>query len=379
MSADLQSALVDRLSTDADICKYRCLYVGYKLSHIGQNSKSAPCYYSWYMWKFSVGLLALTLPVVVLAAGLVPCGGAGEPVCQTCHLAVQFDSVFEWLSAALGVIVILIIILGGIRLGASTGNPSAMQSVKRLIAKAVFGYMLFLAAWMLVDTLIKMMVTDPVYGVWNEIQCVAQPELQRSSRPTASGDSATTLPPAAVDSRVDAIAGTGALQTDIAAAAAAAGITNQDNVDVLRALIAVESSNCTNRTGPATAYGTAYGCGQLLVGTARELDPALAGMSDAEVAARLRDNNQYNLTLSARYFNNLLTRYNGDVDSALAHYNGGYGAMGASNDCPGQRRWQCVWDSPGCYNTGRTNCTPNTGYEETRNYVTNIRAIANRL
>lgn len=330
------------------------------------------------MWKVTVGLLALALPVVVLAAGLVPCGGAGEPVCQTCHLALLITSVFNWLVSVLGIVVVLIIIYGGLRLGASVGDASAKQKVKKLISTAIFGYMLLLAAWMLVDTLLKMMVTDAVYGVWNEIQCVAQPELQQASRPTASGDNRTVLPPAAVEDRVEAIAGSGTVQGDITAAAAAAGLTSEQT-DIFRALISQESSNCANRTGPATASGVAYGCGQLQVATARELDPALAGLSDAEVIARIRDNNQYNLALSARNLNRLLTRYNGDIDSALAHYNGGYGAMAPSNDCPGQRRWQCVWDSPGCYNTGLTNCRPNTGYQETRNYVTNIRAVASRL
>ena len=66
-----------------------------------------------------------------------------------------------------------------------------------------------------------------------------------------------------------------------------------------------------------------------------------------------------------------------NVDLALAAYNGGAGANSPSSDCPGQKRWQCVWDSPGCYNTGKTDCTPNTGYIETRNYVKNINNAVN--
>lgn len=331
------------------------------------------------MWKAIVGVLALALPVVVLAAGLVPCGGAGEPVCQTCHLGQLAVTVFAWLVQALGVIVVMIIVFGGLRLGASVGDASAKQNVKRLISKAIFGYMLLLAAYMLVDTLVKMMVTDSVYGVWNEIQCVAQPELQQSGRLTASGDNAAVLPPAAVGTRVEAIASsTGTVQGDITAAATTAGLT-AEQANILRALISQESSNCVNRTGQPTASGVAYGCGQLQVATARELDPALAGLSDAEVIARIRDDNTYNINLAARNLDRLLDRYNGDINSALAHYNGGYGAMLPSTDCPGQRRWICVWDSPGCHNTGLTSCRPNTGYRETRNYVTNIRAIASRL
>lgn len=353
--------------------------MGYKLSHLGQNSKSAPWYYSWYMWKVVLSLVVLAVPAVALAAGLVPCGGAGEPVCQTCHFALLITGVFDWLVKIAGVLVVIMIMVSGLRVVSSVGNVAAKESAKKVIANVIIGYMLLLGAYLLVDTLLKAMVSQQVYGVWNSIQCVAQPELQQWSRTTASGDNRATLPPAEVDTRVSSIASSGSVQADIAAAAAAAGITDPEKVKILKGLISQESSNCANKTGPATAYGTAYGCGQLLVSTARGLDPALAGMSDEAVAAKLRDDNAYNITLSARYYNRLLNQYGGNVDLALAAYNGGPKANQSSGDCPGQRRWQCVWDSPGCYNTGQTDCARNTGYAETRNYVTNIKAVAAKL
>ena len=150
---------------------------------------------------------------------------------------------------------------------------------------------------------------------------------------------------------------------------------------MLRALIAQESANCTNLVGPATAYGTAYGCGQMLVSTARGLDSSLAGLTDEQVAARLQNDNAYNLTLSARYYDQLLDRYR-DPALALAAYNGGAAANQPSADCPGLRRWQCIWDSPGCYGTGRTDCQRNEGpssYAQTRNYVSNITNVASGL
>ncbi len=326
--------------------------------------------------KLILVLVAFT-PTLILAAGLVPCGGPGEPACQFCHVAALINNVTTWLVQVLGVFAAIVIVVAGLKLASSVGSVSAKQTARRLISNVLFGYVLVLAGWLLVDTLLRAFTSDTVVGTWYDIQCVAQPEPQQASRPTASGDNASTLPSAGVDDRVEAIEASGSLQTDIINAARAAGL-NEEQIDIFRALISQESSNCTNRTGPATSYGTAYGCGQLLVSTARGLDPSLSGLSDAEVAARLRDNNQYNLTLSARYFDQLIDRY-GSIDLALAAYNGGAAANLPSRDCPGQRRWQCVWDSPGCYNTGATNCTPNTGYQETRNYVTNIRAIASRL
>ncbi len=328
------------------------------------------------MWKAFLVLLSFS-PWLALAAGLVPCGGVGEPPCQFCHVAALISNVTTWLVQVLGVFAAIVIVVAGLKLASSVGSVSAKQTARKMISNVLFGYVLVLAGWLLVDTLLRAFTSDSVVGVWNEIQCVAQPELTTGRR-TASGDNATTLPGGEVNNRVEAIQSSGSLQTDIANAARAAGITDPALINTFRALISQESSNCVNRTGPMTSSGQAYGCGQMLVSTARTLDPSLAGLTNEQVAARLRDDNQYNLAISARYFDQLLDRY-GDPALALAAYNGGPGANLPSQDCPGERRWRCEWDSPGCYNTGRTDCARNTGYTETRNYVTNITAVAARL
>jgi soluble lytic murein transglycosylase-like protein len=290
----------------------------------------------------------------------------------------------------LGIVAAIMVVAAGFRLVMSTGDVSAVASAKKTMANMFIGYAIVLSGYLLVDFGLKSLVNNSTYAVWQSISCVAQPVAQQWSRPTASGANNSSYTPAQVSTAVSTInsPSSGSLETDIRNAAAAAGITNPTQVNTLRALIAQESSNCQNRVGPPTNSGTAYGCGQMLVSTARSLDPALRGLSDAEVATRLESDNTYNLGLSARYYNQLLTRYNGDTSLALAAYNGGPGANQASRDCPatnGQpalRRWQCVWDSPGCYGTGRTDCTPNQGfssYAQTRNYVSNITAVAERL
>jgi hypothetical protein len=337
-----------------------------------------------YMWKVFMALVLYAIPQVILAAGLVPCGGPGEPECQSCHVVQLISQVLAWLVVVLGVLAAIMIVVSGLRMVLSVGNTAAKESAKKTISNMLIGYALVLAGWMLVDTVMKMLLDDAsaTYGVWNVVQCTTQPYAIQWSRTTASGDNVATLPPAAVATRVTAIASSGSLQTDIINAAKAAGITDPAKIKILQGLISQESSNCVNKVGPATGSGTAYGCGQILVSTARTLDPALKGLSDAEVAKKLTDDNTYNITLSAKYYDQLLDRFGGNTDLALAAYNGGPGANQPSTDCPGQRRWQCVWDSPGCYGTTRTDCARNEGpdsYAQTRYYVTNINAIADRI
>lgn len=333
------------------------------------------------MWKLIAAIVAF-LPVTAFAAGLVPCGGAGEPACQPCHVMQLIEIVLDWLVEVLGVFFSLAIVVCGIYLVTSTGNPSVMQTVKRLILQMIIGYAILLSAWVIMDFIFKGLLSAQVNSVWAEIQCVAQPEAQPVGRVTASGDNTNSFTEADAAARITAITGSGSVQTDITNAAAAAGITDPWHVKVLRGLVSQESSNCTNVVGPSTAYGTAYGCGQLLVSTARDLDSSLRGLSDAEVAAKLRDDDAYNITLAAKYFKQLLSRYGNDEKLALAAYNGGGAANQASQDCPGLRRWQCEWNGPGCYGTSRTDCPRNEGpnsYAQTRHYVSNIILIADGL
>jgi ABC-type uncharacterized transport system permease subunit len=131
------------------------------------------------MWKVFLVLLGLA-PALALAAGLVPCGGPGEPVCQFCHAAALISNVTTWLVQVLGVFAAIVIVVAGIRLAASVGSVSAKQTARRMISNVLFGYVLVLAGWLLVDTLLRAFVSDTVYGVWNDIQCINQPEPQRA-------------------------------------------------------------------------------------------------------------------------------------------------------------------------------------------------------
>ncbi|MFN3188494.1 MAG: transglycosylase SLT domain-containing protein [Candidatus Paceibacteria bacterium] len=309
----------------------------------------------------------------VAAGGLVPCGGVGQEPCQTCHVVMLINNVVDWLVVILSIIASIIIVYAGVRLVVSFGDVSAKEAAKRYISNVIIGYVLVLACWLLIDTGVKMLLKDQNYGVWNQVQCVDQPvpieamvEYIVLNNVTASGHNTNQFTPTDVNAATTAITGAGDIRAMVEEAARQAGLSGEQ-IKIFVALIHQESSMCRNMRSPAGALG----CGQLLLSTARSMDPSAT-------EARLLNDNAYNLALSARYYAAQLSRF-GETRLALAAYNGGPGANSASNDCPGLRRWQCVWDSPGCYNTGRTDCTPNRGYIETRNYVANIMAVAARL
>lgn len=324
--------------------------------------------------------LVFLIPTAPADASLVSCSGEVGDECQFCDFAELIHNVIEWLATVFGVIVVLILIYAGLRLVVSTGSVEAKTTAKGLIATAIVGYILLLGAGLLVDSIMKVLLSNQNYGIWNSIQCLPQPQAQQGSRPTASGDSAAVLTPSQVAARVAAIQSSGALQNQISTAASQAGLTSEQE-KLFRALISQESSNCTNKVGPPTNFGNAYGCGQMLLSTAQGLDPSAT-------KDKLLNDDAYNLALSAQYFKQQLDAVNGDANSALASYNGGAAALQQSRDCPGVARWQCPWDSPGCWDpntsqpNGNTSCTPNTGfdsYEQTRHYVENINNIASKI
>jgi hypothetical protein len=130
--------------------------------------------------SFLVAIVLFT-PSLTLAAGLVPCGGEGEPVCQACHAVDILNGVLDWLVGVLSVVFALIVMVAGFNLVTSTGNTSTKEKAKSMITNAFVGFVIVLAAWLLIDYGMRFLVSDEgasvPFGTWNSVQCVDQPEV----------------------------------------------------------------------------------------------------------------------------------------------------------------------------------------------------------
>jgi len=132
-------------------------------------------------------------PLVSLAAGLVPCGGAGEPGCQMCYFVTLIQNIFGWLVTILSIVVALIFIFAGFKLVTSGGNQSEKSAAKSLITSAFIGFVIVLAAWILIDLGIKALLPGTTgatrIGPWNTIQCADQPvsDASQASAGLANG------------------------------------------------------------------------------------------------------------------------------------------------------------------------------------------------
>ncbi len=146
-------------------------------------------------WFLAAGLgvvlatVFLFTPDTTMAAGLVPqCGGIANP-CQFCHLVLLINNVVDWLVLILAMVAALIFMMAGFKLLTSGGNPEARSWAKQRFYDVAIGFLVLLAAWLLIDTLLKALVTGQIYGTWNQIQCVAQPDLQGGLSPTNASSS----------------------------------------------------------------------------------------------------------------------------------------------------------------------------------------------
>ncbi|USN92226.1 MAG: lytic transglycosylase domain-containing protein [Candidatus Nomurabacteria bacterium] len=294
------------------------------------------------------------------------------------------NGIVKWLIGVLMVVFAVLIVVAGFKLVTSGGNPGAKEDAKNMIANAIIGIIIVLAAWLMVDTVMKGLLIGGDGRIdgklfWSKIECsvMAQTFPPKIVHPTPDASRGTAYDPAKgtlTPAQIASIASLTAPDDKVVQAAALAGLDAEQTRN-LQALMRVESGGCRSKTSPVGAQG----CMQIMPGTARGYDPALKNLSDAEISQKLRDDDNYNIGLGAKIYADLYKAYEGDERKIYAGYNGGKGANEPSKNCPGLMRWECEWNSDGCYNTGKTDCVPNTGYIETRSYVKKVGDVSEKL
>jgi hypothetical protein len=121
-------------------------------------------------------LLFAVLPGDATAAGLIPCDG---PDCSLCDFAELGNGLLKWLIGILMVVFAMIVVSAGFGLVTSGGNTEAKSSAKKKIVNAIIGLVIVLAAWLLIDTVMRMTLAGESgdigsFGNWSTIKCGKQ-------------------------------------------------------------------------------------------------------------------------------------------------------------------------------------------------------------
>ncbi|MCB9810992.1 MAG: hypothetical protein H6779_04850 [Candidatus Nomurabacteria bacterium] len=118
-----------------------------------------------------VGWISSVEPV---QAAFVPCDGVD---CSLCNLVDMINLIILWLFGIIFLIFAVIMLVAGFGLITAGGNQTALDEAKKKFQNAVIGIIIVMAAWLLIDTIMKGLLTDGEisgYGPWTDVQCQQQ-------------------------------------------------------------------------------------------------------------------------------------------------------------------------------------------------------------
>ena len=128
-----------------------------------------------------IAIFVLVAPGFVEAADpLVPCEGTTGQECSFCHLIDLGSNVLNWIFGIVFVIFGVITFVAGIKLATSGGVPAARDDAKKKLSNALVGIIIVFSAWLIVDTLMKALITggdigdaigNSELGMWHSIDC----------------------------------------------------------------------------------------------------------------------------------------------------------------------------------------------------------------
>lgn len=379
--------------------------------------------------KFLFLTLALTILMPSVADAqkrLVPCGyylpapeqcadpdvpetctpGPGQQYvqCNVCHIFTLTTNIldFLWYRITLPVTALMFVIGGFCMIvGPWMGKVNLHSYGLKVLKYTAMGLIIMFCAWIFTDTVIKVFggkftAASPTgkFLPWNKIECIVPDKIITVPPPPVSDtlckggqevvDGINVCAPGTKEFfddniknpegnalKIEPMGGCSKLDQWSSQISTAAQKYKIDE-SYLKAIIMIESSGNPQATHKDRDGKSSYGFGQFRFDTFTDLMPSFNGKSESEMIAYLFDPD-HNIDLTAQNLKKNLDKY-GSLDFASAAHNGGPGANDDSKNCPGIKKWQCPWDSSGCWGTSRTACKPNErsghlGYGGTRRYI----------
>lgn len=129
------------------------------------------------------GFLFLLPAAAAAQTDFVTCSGSLTDPCSACDLVAMMNTIIGWLMAVAVIIATMLIAYAGLKLATSRGDVTRRESAKAIFINTIVGLALLLLAWVLVDTIMKVLLDqEGEIGVWNEITCDPQPRVEPPTR-----------------------------------------------------------------------------------------------------------------------------------------------------------------------------------------------------
>ncbi|HDH31272.1 MAG TPA: hypothetical protein ENH26_00675 [Candidatus Wolfebacteria bacterium] len=125
--------------------------------------------------KSKILILAIVIAIVIVnvsiaQAGLVPCGTSTTNPCTWCDLGQLIANIIDFLVKIAIVIAVVFIVWGGFIIMTAGGSPERAKNGRDIIKSAVIGIIITLGAWLIINTVIKLVLQADI-GPWNQISC----------------------------------------------------------------------------------------------------------------------------------------------------------------------------------------------------------------
>lgn len=140
-----------------------------------QTSNGVKFLFSKKIVFFFAFLLAVS-PSMILAQGIVPCGTSATRPCTICDFGVLVINFTNFLIYNIAIpLAGLMIVIGGIMIMIGSASEERVRTGKKILTNAIIGVVIVFIAWLLVDTIIKVMTGSFVqnffgtFGPWNGV------------------------------------------------------------------------------------------------------------------------------------------------------------------------------------------------------------------
>ncbi len=132
--------------------------------------------FSIFNFQFSILLFVFLFLFFnqIQAAGLVPCGGKGEPTCQLCHFFVLFKNIINFiLWQIVPPVAVFMITVSGFFMIFSGGNPENIEKGKKIITNTLIGLVIIYATWAIINLFFQVIGVQNWTGLqnWWQIDC----------------------------------------------------------------------------------------------------------------------------------------------------------------------------------------------------------------
>lgn len=99
--------------------------------------------------------ILIFVPLSAEAAGLVPCGGPGEPECDLCQLAKLSQNIIEFAVRITFILAALLFAYAGFLFFTGGSDPGQISRAKKIFTNTFVGLVIVLVSWLVVDILLK--------------------------------------------------------------------------------------------------------------------------------------------------------------------------------------------------------------------------------